>query len=132
MLGGRLHHLALALLLEEKFVEAEPMARESLEIGEKMSPDEWKTFSSRSLLGGALLGEKKYADAEPLLISGFEGMRDREAKIPHNRKMLLRQALVRLVQFYEVTDQPEKVAKWKETLAEYDMAASKNQRSTDS
>ncbi len=35
-----------------------------------------------SLLGGALLGQGRYAEAEPLVIGGYEGMKAREAKIP--------------------------------------------------
>ncbi len=27
------------------------------------------------MLGGALLGQKKYAEAEPLLLKGYEGMK---------------------------------------------------------
>ena len=118
-LGGRLHHLALALLLQERFAEAEPFARESLELREKKTPAEWSTFSSRSLLGGAMLGQKKYADAEPLLVSGYEGMREREANIPAARKLLIRQALERLVKLYEATDQPQKTAEWKAKLTEF-------------
>jgi len=34
------------------------------------------------MLGGSLLGQKKYAEAEPLLLSGYEGMKQREVKIP--------------------------------------------------
>ena len=45
-------------------------------------PDDWLTFNARSLLGGSLLGQKKYAEAEPLLLSGYEGMKQREDKIP--------------------------------------------------
>ena len=45
------------------------------------------TFHTRSLLGGALLGQKKYADAEPLLTTGYEGMKQREQTMPApNRK----------------------------------------------
>lgn len=52
--------------------------RESLAIREKTQPDAWTTFDSKSLLGGALLGQKKVADAEPLLLAGYEGMKKRE------------------------------------------------------
>ena len=79
----------------------------------------------RSLLGGALLGQKKYAEAEPLLVSGYEGMHDRVAKIPAYGKPRLQDALQRLVQLYEATNQPEKAAAWKAKLAEFDKAAIK-------
>jgi hypothetical protein len=41
---------------------------------EKKEPDAWTTFNTKSLLGGALLGRKKCADAEPLLMAGYAGM----------------------------------------------------------
>ena len=48
------------------------------------------------MLGGALLGQKKYAEAEPLLLAGYEGMKQREAKIPPEGKVRLTEALERL------------------------------------
>ena len=101
-------HAALAtmadtLLAQGKFAEADPAARECLAIREKLIPDHWLTFNTRSLLGGSLLGQKKYADAEPLLRSAYQGMRQREATIPAAGKVRLKQALERLVQLYEAT-----------------------------
>jgi hypothetical protein len=57
------------------FADAEPLLREFLTICAKQEPDAWTTFNTMSLLGGALLGQKKYADAEPLLVKGYEGMK---------------------------------------------------------
>ena len=71
-----------ALLTQKKFAEAEAPARECLAIREKKLPDAWLTFNSRSQLGGSLLGQKKYAEAEPFLLSGYEGMKQREQSIP--------------------------------------------------
>ena len=36
-------------------------------------PDDWPTFNARSMLGGSLLGQKKDAEAEPLLLSRMKG-----------------------------------------------------------
>ena len=47
---------------------AEEMLRECLAIREKKEPEAWTTFDTKSMLGGALLGQKKYAEAEPLLL----------------------------------------------------------------
>ncbi len=59
-------------------MEAEPLLRECLAIREKALPDNWLTFNTRSMLGGLLLGQKKYEEAEPLLLAGYEGMKERE------------------------------------------------------
>jgi len=68
------------------------------------------------MLGGALLGQKKYADAEPLLVAGYEGMKQHEATIPPQRKDRLPEALERLVQLYEATDKPDEAARWRKEL----------------
>ena len=68
------------------------------------------------MLGGALLGQKKYADAEPLLLAGYEGLKEREGKIPANSQVCLTETLERLVQLYDVTGQKEKAAEWRKTL----------------
>ena len=41
---------------------------------ENTQPDVWTTFNTQSLLGGAP-GQKKFAEAEPLLLAGYEGMK---------------------------------------------------------
>jgi hypothetical protein len=79
-------------------------------------------FNTRSLLGGSLLGQKKYAEAEPLLRSGYEGMKVREDEMPAAGTIRLVQALERLVQLYEDTARPDEAAQWKQKLAEFDKA----------
>jgi hypothetical protein len=66
--------LALAYLSQGKFAESEPLARETLEFYRKNLPDDWERFRAESLLGASLAGEKKYIDAEPLLLDGYKGM----------------------------------------------------------
>ena len=56
------------------------------------------------------MARKHYAEAEPLLISGYNGLREREAKIPVANKPRLEKAAKRLIRFYEETAQPDKAA----------------------
>jgi serine/threonine protein kinase/Flp pilus assembly protein TadD len=114
--GRSLNSLADVLYREGKFGEAEPVAREALAIREKSRPDDWVTFSTQSLLGGCLLGQKKYAEAEPLLVSGYEGLTARIDKIPPAGKPRLNEAIQRLVGFYEETGRADKAAQWKQKL----------------
>ena len=92
--------------------------RECLLIREKTEPDAWTTFHTQSLLGGSLLGQKHYAAAEPLLLSGYEGMKAREAKIPPAGNPRLSEALERLVQLYDAWGKPEQAAAWRKRLQE--------------
>ena len=47
------------MLQAKAFTDAEPLLRKCLAIREKTQPDLWTTFNTQSLLGGALLGQKK-------------------------------------------------------------------------
>ena len=107
----------LSLIQQGKWTEAEPVLRECLAIREKSQPDEWTTFNTRSLLGGSLLGQKKYAEAEPLIVSGYEGMKAREARIPAPGKPRLTEAAERVVQLYEAWGKKDKAAEWRAKLA---------------
>jgi hypothetical protein len=124
---NRLAERTRDLLLQEKFAEAEALARECLAIREKQIPDDWRTFNARSMVGGALLGQKKYAEAEPLLLAGYEGMKQRETQIPPAGKPRLKETLQRLVQLYEETNRPDKAAEWKQKLAQFEQAETEKQ-----
>ncbi len=104
------------LLQQNKWADAETVLRECLPFREKQEPDAWTTFHARSMLGGALLGQKKYADAEPLLLAGYEGMKQREATIPAQSKVRLTEALERLVLLHETTGKKDEAAKWRKEL----------------
>ncbi len=74
------------------------------------------------MLGGALLGQKKYADAEPLLLAGYEGMKKREKTIPAEGQVRLREALDRLIELSTATNKPDDVKKWQAERARYPKA----------
>jgi serine/threonine protein kinase/tetratricopeptide (TPR) repeat protein len=111
------------LLLVKAYADAEPLLRECLAVREKTQPDLWNTFTAKSMLGGALLGQKKYAEAEPFLVAGYQGMDQREATIPVQAKDRLTEALERLVQLYEATGKLEDAARWRKELESRKAAA---------
>jgi tetratricopeptide (TPR) repeat protein len=106
-----------ALLARGNFAEAEPFARECLAHREKELPDDWLTFDTRALLGESLLGQKKYPEAERMLLSGYEGMKQREQTIPVEGKFRLDAALRRLVLLYEAAAREDQAAIWKQREA---------------
>ncbi len=101
------------------------MLRESLAIREKFQADDWTTFNTRSLLGGSLLGQEKYAEAEPLILAGYEGMRARDEKIPPPAQPRLTDAADRVVKLYEAWGKPEKAAEWRAKLGKPSVEANK-------
>jgi hypothetical protein len=62
------------------------------------------------------VGQRKYSEAEPLLVEGYEGMKQRAAKIPPQGKIRLTEALQWLVQLYSAWDKPEQAATWRREL----------------
>jgi tetratricopeptide (TPR) repeat protein len=115
--AGIMASLGLSLIRRDNWTEAELILRECLAIREKSQPDEWSTFNTRSLLGGSLLGQKRYDEAEPLILSGYEGMKAREAKIPQAGKPQLNEAAERVVKLYEDWSKKDKAAEWQTKLA---------------
>jgi serine/threonine protein kinase/tetratricopeptide (TPR) repeat protein len=108
--------LSLNLMHQHKYAAAEPLMRDCLDIRIRTQPDHWTTFNTRSQLGEALLGQKKYSEAEPLLVSGYQGLKEREATIPPQGKIRLKEALERLVQLYEANGKKEQADKWGKEL----------------
>jgi serine/threonine protein kinase/tetratricopeptide (TPR) repeat protein len=108
---------AQVLLRMKSYPEAEALLRESLALRETLDPAAWTAHDAKSMLGGALLGQQKFADAEPLLLDGYQGLKQTEAQIPdEDRDTALRDALDRLVELYDLWSKPEEAAKWRKEL----------------
>jgi serine/threonine protein kinase len=108
--------VALDLLKAGQPAAAEPMLRDCLTIRQKKLPDSWLTFNTQAVLGGALLGQKKYKEAETLLLKGYEGMKARQAQMPPAARPRLTEALQRLVQLYYATGQTAQASRWRKEL----------------
>jgi tetratricopeptide (TPR) repeat protein len=104
------------LLLQGQYAEAEAVARQALAYWEKETPDSWDRFHVMSLVGGALMGQEKYSEAESLLVQGYEGIKQREPLIRAEFNHLLPEAGERLIRFYEVTNQQEKARRLRDEL----------------
>jgi serine/threonine protein kinase/lipopolysaccharide biosynthesis regulator YciM len=104
------------LLRQQYYAESENVLRRCLAIRDTKLRDDWQTFNTRSLLGGALSGQEKHAEAEPLLLQGYEGMKQRRGKIPPPLKKNLTEAVERLVALYEATGNKGEAARWRKEL----------------
>jgi eukaryotic-like serine/threonine-protein kinase len=118
-LASLLAQIGMTFLDLKKWSEAEPLIRECLTIREKVQPDHWLTFNTKSMLGGSLLGQQKYAEAEPLLLAAYEGMSAREKTIPPQGGTRIPETLARLIELYTTTDKPDQLKKWQAERAKY-------------
>jgi hypothetical protein len=81
---------------------------------------QWQVAWVKSMLGEALLGQKRPADAEPLLVAGYEGLVKDSAAIPEaDRPDRLMEAAQRLVDLATTADKPDELKKWQAERAKY-------------
>jgi non-specific serine/threonine protein kinase/serine/threonine-protein kinase len=105
-------------LQQKKYAEAEKPLREAVTICEQKHPKTWERFHATSLLGAVFAAQKKFADAEPLLISGYEGLKRHRSPDHADGRPLMTDALERLVQLYDAWDEKDKADEWRKKLNE--------------
>lgn len=113
-------HLALmtwVLLQEKKYDEAEASVRECLAIRLKLRADDWSVFHARHMLGAVRAGQQRPAEAESLLIEGYEGMKARASTIPAFHLPRLGEAVQRIIAFHTAQHRPDDARRWQ---AEFD------------
>jgi tetratricopeptide (TPR) repeat protein len=93
LVANTLENLALLLLEQDRFAEAEPLARECLLLRRAKSVDHWRTASAQLLLGGALLGLDKFEEAEPFIKAGFELMNKQTDRVTTEGKRRQKEVL---------------------------------------
>lgn len=105
--------LALAYVSEGKFSQSEPLAREALEFNDKNHPDTWQRFRAESILGASLAGQKKFAEAEPLLLEGYRGMSARKPQIDVPDWYHIDRARDWIIGLYQAWGRLSQAAEWK-------------------
>ena len=74
------------------------------------------------MVGRALFAQGQITAAEPHLIAGYEGLKQRLDRIPSTRKYAFTQSLQRLDRLYTALDKPDEAAKWRRLLDTYKSA----------
>jgi serine/threonine protein kinase/DNA-binding SARP family transcriptional activator len=127
-LATRLAVTGRQLLRLKQYAEAETLLRECLTIREKLAEKKqaqpWQVAYVQWLLGESLLGQKKYKEAEPLLLAGYQGMKKDEKAIPPQGRDILSQALQSLVDLYEALGKKDEAARFRKLLEAAKPAAS--------
>jgi serine/threonine-protein kinase len=116
VIGAQLN-LAKAHLDAKQYPEAEAVVRPVLAVMEKHQPNVWVTFGIQSLLGNILVQQQKYAEAEPLLLQSFAGLKERLPRMPPTvRQPRLQETVEPLIQLYDAQGKKEQAAKWRKEL----------------
>jgi tetratricopeptide (TPR) repeat protein len=114
-----LARLGKQLLRRQKWEAAEPTLRQCLRIREELDRNpsiplpRWVVPNTRCLLGEALLGQKKYAEAEPLLVGGAEQLLAEHGSVPPKEREIIQHAIDHVVQLYTATGNRAKADEWR-------------------
>jgi non-specific serine/threonine protein kinase/serine/threonine-protein kinase len=120
---GSAINLAELLERQQKFGEAETLWKQLLAMRSKtLPPADWRIANIKSRVGGALLQQAKFVEAEPLLLSGYEGLAA-SPQTPRKPQDRLSKAAQRLIDLYTAWNTAEpgkgydaKAAEWKAKL----------------
>jgi eukaryotic-like serine/threonine-protein kinase len=122
--AAELAGLGQNLLRQKKYSEAESILRECLALREKLLKKKqavpWQIAAVKSMLGEALLGQKKPDAAGPLLVAGYEGLKQDEKAIPQAARLdRMTEAIQRLIDLATAAKRPDDVKKWQAERLKY-------------
>ncbi len=112
LIAMTLYHLADGLLARRRPADAEPLLRDARAALDRAEPDGWETYHVRSLLGASLAGQGRYAEAEPLVRSGSDGLTARQATIPPPVRYRMFDARDRVAALYKAWGKTDEVRAW--------------------
>jgi serine/threonine-protein kinase len=109
-----LYNLGEVYLEEGQVERAEKLFRDAVDrLTHKSTTDPLYVGIAHIKLGRALVREKRYQEAEPETLAGYEALTQREGKSPS----WLRKAREDLIAVYDALQQPEKAARYRAELA---------------
>jgi serine/threonine-protein kinase len=117
-----MNNLAMAYIHTKSYRKAEVLLRESLAIRQKAQPNMWTTYNTQYQLGSTLLNQKEYADAAPMLVGGYEGMKATQDQVPPSNRAHYPKAVDRIIDAYTALNESDEVKKWKAERAQYSAA----------
>ncbi len=91
---------------QQRYADAEPLLREALDGQRKTGADTWRRYYTECLLGACLTGLGKYAEAEPILLSGHKGVQARQDSIPFENREMLDEMRDWIAQLYKAWGKP--------------------------
>jgi non-specific serine/threonine protein kinase/serine/threonine-protein kinase len=110
-------NLGWTQLMQGRLADAEKTLREAMDGMTRVSPAAWERANTAGMLGATLARLKRYADAEPLLISGYEGMATGKAVNPNAASRMSREQVgAALLQLYRDTGNTARTAEWEKKL----------------
>ena len=105
--------LAHAEIQQDHFSVAERWSHQCQALCEKYQADHWLLSQAKSLRGECLSHLKNYAQAESLLLAGYDGLKSHAGPLSSSHKQRIVEAAQRLVRHYELRGEREKANLWR-------------------
>jgi hypothetical protein len=112
-----LYKLTLPLRAQTNWGQVEIVAREALGIQEAETPNDWRTLSTRNMLGQALLEQTRLPEARTLFLSNFTALEQRSDKTRAEFQARYKDTASLLAQLCEANGETDQAAEWRERLA---------------
>ncbi len=113
--------------LQGRHAKAEELLGKCLEERDKKEPHSFRLASTQSMLGRVLAEQKKFAQAESLLLTGYKGLKANAGSTPSWGNYYLPDTLEWLAQLYQAWGKPEEAQKWQAERAQYPRVAPNRQ-----
>jgi len=103
--------LGLVHLNQQHYADVESLLAD-LVTRDRTAADSWIRYFAQAIFGAALSGQKRYEEAEKLLIDGYGALTERAALIPANGKSALDKTGQWILELYKAWGKPERAAEW--------------------
>jgi tetratricopeptide (TPR) repeat protein len=97
------------------FARAERTLRNVLRLYDQTSVPSWQRAEAAAHLGESLAGQRRYAEAEPLLLEGYQALQAQREEIPADEQQILGEARAALHRLYLEWGMPVKASEYEPT-----------------
>jgi tetratricopeptide (TPR) repeat protein len=104
------------LLNAGRAADAESLLRSALASYESTKADGWDRYHCQSLLGASLAAQKRYPDAETLVVPAYSALKEREASMPRESRIAVERAGSRVVQLYTEWGKTQQASEWRKKI----------------
>ncbi len=109
-----LEQLGITLINQEQFSSAETAIQECLDIRLAIDPNHWETNRASALLGASLAGQRRFEEAESLMIEPFQVLlAARDELPPVTGDSILTFLRSRVIALYEAWGKPGEAERWR-------------------
>jgi serine/threonine protein kinase len=109
-----LNDRGVCLVRMNRFADAEAELRDCLALRQQKDPAHWWVFQTKSQLGQALTGLKRYAEADVLLREAYQELAARKEKIPGRYHRFLTETAGALADLYQAWGKNDQAEQWRQ------------------